>query len=174
MRKLRMEELNRLEIEDFRKSVKLPLVLVLDNIRSLSNIGSIFRTADAFRLEGIYLCGISGRPPHREIHKTALGATETVAWKYFEKNLDAISELSSLGYSIVAVEQTNESLMLQTFSWPDKTALVLGNEVDGISESVIGVSDFAVEVPQSGTKHSLNVAVCAGIVCWQYYHLRLN
>jgi 23S rRNA (guanosine2251-2'-O)-methyltransferase len=173
MRKLSMAELNRLDVGDFKKSTKLPVILVLDNIRSLSNIGSIFRTADAFKLEGIYLCGISGRPPHREIHKTALGATETVDWKYFEKSLDAISELKSLGYSIVAVEQTDKSQMLHTFIWPNKTALVLGNEVDGVSDSVIDLIDAAVEVPQSGTKHSLNVSVCAGIVCWQYYQLKL-
>lgn len=173
MRKLSMSELHRPDANEFRNSAKLPLIVVLDNIRSMSNIGSVFRTADAFNIERILLCGISACPPHREIHKTALGATDTVAWTYLENVLDAITMLKQTGYSIVAVEQTNESQMLHNFNWPEKTALVLGNEVDGVSVSVLNNCDAAVEVPQSGSKHSLNVAVCAGIVCWHYYHLMI-
>lgn len=173
MRKLSMSELNRPDAAEVRNSAKLPLVLVLDNIRSMSNIGSVFRTADAFRVERIVLCGISGQPPHREIHKTALGATDTVAWTYHESVLDAVNMLKKSGYSIIAVEQTDKSQLLHHFSWPEKAALILGNEVDGVSEDVINNCNDAVEIPQSGSKHSLNVAVCAGIVCWHYYQLMI-
>jgi tRNA G18 (ribose-2'-O)-methylase SpoU len=171
MRKLSISELNRPDAAIVRNSAKLPIVLVLDNIRSLSNIGSVFRTADAFRVERIVLCGISGQPPHREIHKTALGATETVAWTYYENVLDAVKMLKQSDYRIIAVEQTDKSQLLQNFVWPERTALVFGNEVDGVSEDVINSCNDAIEIPQSGSKHSLNVAVCAGIVCWHYYHL---
>ena len=169
MRKLTNDELNRKSISEFRASSKAPFVIVLDNIRSLNNIGSVFRTADAFIAEAIYLCGITARPPHREIHKTALGATESVSWKYFEKSADAVTSLKKEGYIIVSLEQTDGSVALGDF-YPvkgKKYALVFGHEIHGVSDDVIHISDHCVEIPQFGTKHSFNIAVSAGIVLWE-------
>lgn len=169
MRKLSMSELNRPSLADFRSSDKLPVVIVLDNIRSLHNVGSIFRTADAFNLEALYLCGITATPPHREIHRTALGATESVDWSYFKRTVEAIGQLQKKGYQVVAVEQTDQSVSLAEFT-PAKAkplALVFGNEIHGIDEEVLKEVSHAVEIPQFGTKHSLNVSVSAGIVIWE-------
>ena len=169
MRKLSMDELNRPSPQDFADQKKLSVVVVLDNIRSLSNIGSFFRTADAFKMESIYLCGITACPPHREIQKTALGATETVVWQYFENTEVAIDHLKIAGYTIIAIEQTAQSIPLWDFIAVEKTALIFGNEVDGVSDEALEKCHHAVEIPQSGTKHSLNVAVCGGIVLWHCY-----
>ncbi|SRR5258706_496503 len=171
MRKLKNEELNRISKEEFKARKKIPVILVLDNVRSMNNVGSIFRTADAFLLEGIYLCGITSQPPHREIEKTALGATSTVAWKYFKNISEAILELRRKDYLIVSVEQTDHNVPLNKFfPLPEKKyALIFGHEMNGISEEAIQMSDLALEVPQYGTKHSLNIAVCAGIVIWDIY-----
>ncbi|MCK6616893.1 MAG: RNA methyltransferase [Cyclobacteriaceae bacterium] len=169
MKKLKLEELGRISVDEFKDAEKVPVCLVLDNVRSLHNVGSAFRTADAFRVEKIYLTGITGTPPHREIHKTALGATESVDWEYVGKPEEAVSKLKSLGYKIVVIEQTTESQSLhQLHVGPDeKLCLVFGNEVTGVSEPVIELADMAIEIPQSGTKHSLNVSVCLGIVLWE-------
>jgi tRNA G18 (ribose-2'-O)-methylase SpoU len=170
MRKLKTHELNRIGIEEFKKSDKNPIVIVLDNIRSFNNVGAAFRTADAFRLEAIYLCGITAQPPHREIHKTALGATESVNWTYFENTLRAIENLKKNNYTVVGVEQMDQSIMLHQYS-PDiekKYALVFGNEVSGISDEIIEKCDFFLEIPQFGTKHSLNVSVSIGILSWHF------
>jgi len=163
-----MSELNRMSVEEFRNSEKTPIVLVLDNIRSQSNIGSIFRTADAFRLERIYLCGITATPPHREIHKTALGATESIEWKYFPDTIQAVRELIVEGYRVLAVEQAIGSASLADYHpvSDKKHAFVLGNEVNGIDDQVLDLVHACIEIPQSGTKHSLNVAVATGIVIW--------
>lgn len=168
MRKLTMEELNRLEVQDFRQMEKFPVTIVLDNIRSQQNIGSVFRTADAFGLEGILLCGISATPPHREIQRSALGATESVHWEYFPETIEACRMLKDKGYLLYGVEQTDESLFLQDFSpvTGRKTALVFGNEVNGIDEKLLSLLDGCLEIPQFGTKHSLNISVSAGIVIW--------
>ncbi len=163
-----MDELNRLSIDEFKDAAKFPIVILLDNIRSLSNIGSVFRTSDAFRIEAIYLCGITATPPHREIHKTALSATESVNWKYHKETITAIEELKKEGYQIVSVEQVNNSKMLDEFI-PDKDskyALVFGNEVSGVDEKVVALSDTCLEIPQWGTKHSFNISVSVGIVLW--------
>lgn len=169
MRKLEMEELNRLTKDDYEKAEKLPVVVVLDNVRSLSNVGAVFRSADAFRVGEIFLCGITACPPHREIHKTALGADETVRWRYFPTTQAACEVLKSMHYTIVAVEQVDNSVMLQNFKMSTHTAFILGNEVDGVSEETLPFCDSAVEIPQVGTKHSLNVSVCAGIIMWEYF-----
>ncbi|MFP5471156.1 MAG: RNA methyltransferase [Bacteroidia bacterium] len=168
-KKLKLEELNRPSVEEFKNSKKTPIVIVLDNIRSLHNIGSIFRTADAFAIEQIILCGITAQPPHREITKSALGATKSVSWKYFEKTIDVIHELKNLGYYIISVEQTENSISLEKISLVNsqKCALIFGNEVDGVEQEAINQSDITVELAQFGTKHSLNVSVCAGIVLWE-------
>ncbi len=171
MRKLRNDELNRLSVDEFKKAEKTPIIVVLDNIRSLNNVGSAFRTADAFRLEAIYLCGITAKPPHREIHKTALGATETVAWKYFSQTDDAINELKEQGFLVISIEQVDNSMKLNEFN-PEpgkKYALVFGNEVKGVSNNIIEISDSCIEIPQIGTKHSLNITVSVGIVVWDLY-----
>lgn len=170
MKKLRLEELGRLSVDAFKESDKLPVTVVLDNIRSLHNVGSAFRTADAFRVEKIYLTGITGTPPHREIQKTALGATESVAWQHTATTEEAIQALKQAGYMIVAVEQTTASIPLPKFQPAAGTryALVFGNEVNGVSDEAIALCDAAVEIPQSGTKHSLNVSVCLGIVVWDF------
>jgi 23S rRNA (guanosine2251-2'-O)-methyltransferase len=169
MRKTSNEELNRLSVDAFREAEKSPVILVLDNIRSLHNVGSAFRTADAFRAEAIFLCGITGTPPDREIRKTALGATETVRWKYFQSTILAITELRSSGYRICSVEQADEALSLELFlpGKEEKLALVFGNEVKGVDADIIALSDAVLEIPQSGTKHSLNVSVSIGIVLWE-------
>lgn len=171
MKKLHLDELNRLSVDQFKGAAKIPVCLVLDNIRSLHNVGSAFRTADAFRIEKIYLTGITGTPPHREIEKTALGATASVDWAYVEKPEEAVRALKESGYQIVVVEQTTDSVPLNTFRVaPDqKYALVFGNEVKGVSEEVIALGDWALEVPQVGTKHSLNISVCLGIVLWEVF-----
>ncbi len=166
-----MSDLNRITPEEFKDSEKTPMVIILDNLRSQNNIGSVFRTADAFRLAGIYLCGITATPPHREIHKTALGATESVDWKYFETTEEAIRQLRHDGYRLIAVEQVNGGVLLQDFKpAPDeKLAIIFGNEVNGIQNQVLSMCDLAIEIPQSGTKHSLNVSVAVGIVIWDIF-----
>ena len=168
MKKLSTQELNRIGTEEYKQSEKNPIIIVLDNLRSLNNIGSIFRTADAFRIESIYLCGITACPPHREIHKTALGATESVDWKYFENVEDAIYSLKKNSYEIVAAEQADNSTKLQDFLPKEKQryALVFGNEINGVSPFVVENADFCVEIPQYGTKHSFNVTISAGIILW--------
>jgi len=173
MLKKSMEELNRINEDAYKKSEKTPIIVVLDNIRSLNNIGSFFRTADAFRLEAIFLCGITAVPPHREIRKTALGATNTVKWKYFKKTKESIVFLKNENFTTIAIEQTHNSTKLQekAISFNNKTgyALVFGNEVEGVSEEVISICDQTLEIPQSGTKHSLNVSICGGIILWEFY-----
>jgi len=173
MRKLKNDELGRLSVEDFKKAEKIPLIVVLDNIRSLNNIGSIFRTADGFRVEAIHLCGITACPPHREIQKTALGATESVDWSYFDNTSESVKDLREKGYVIVSLEQVEESIHLQNFepSENKKYALILGNEVKGVSQEIVSISDFCVEIPQIGTKHSFNVTVSAAMAI---YHMALN
>ncbi|MCU0461045.1 MAG: RNA methyltransferase [Bacteroidales bacterium] len=169
MRKLQNRELGRKSVSQFRESEKSPFIIVLDNIRSHSNVGSVFRTADAFLTESIYLCGITARPPHREIQKTALGATESVEWKYFSHTAEAIKELKSRGYKIIGIEQAEGSISLGDFiSEPGKKyALVFGHEVNGVDQAIINECDYVVEIPQFGTKHSFNIAVSAGIVLWE-------
>lgn len=169
MRKLSMEELHRLSKEDYEKVDKLPVIIVLDNIRSLSNVGSVFRSADAFRIAELFLCGITACPPHREIHKTALGADETVPWRYFETTDEACRELHRMGYKIYAVEQVEGSVMLQDFKVEPNSAFVMGNEVEGVCDKALTYCDGAVEIPQQGTKHSLNVSVCSGIIMWNIF-----
>lgn len=168
MRKLRNEELERLDVAAFKTAEKKPLILVLDNIRSLNNIGSVFRTADAFLIEKIYLCGITATPPHKDIRKTALGATDSVAWEYREDTLQLVDELKKKGYRVLAVEQAENAKMLHQFTVAEKVkyALVFGNEVKGVSQEVVSASDQVLEIPQYGTKHSLNIAVSVGIVIW--------
>lgn len=170
MQKLKTNQLNRLSLVDFKKAKKRPIVLVLDNIRSLNNVGSAFRTSDAFAIEAIYLCGSTGKPPHKEIRKTAIGASESVAWKYFETTEKAIQLLQENNFEILAIEQTNESVELQKFEIQatKKYALVFGNEVDGVSDVVLSLCKNAIEIPQFGTKHSFNISVSVGIVLWQF------
>lgn len=171
MRKLKNEELGRMEVNDFRMADKLPCVVVLDNVRSLNNIGSLFRTSDAFRISAIYLCGITAKPPHREIHKTALGATDSVLWEYFEETTDAIHKLKSNGFRVYSVEQAENSIPPEGIKIKpdDKTALVFGHEVKGVSQEIVDISDACIEIPQFGTKHSLNVSVSAGIMIWEIF-----
>lgn len=176
MRKLSMDELNRKSVADFKASEKIPIIVVLDNIRSMHNVGSVFRTADAFLLEGIYLCGYTPQPPHRDIHKTALGATETVEWKYFETTLDAVNQLKNDGYTVVAAEQVDTSVSLNEFDTNafDKLAVVFGNEVSGVDEEVILACEGTIEIPQAGMKHSLNISVATGIVLWELVRERIR
>ena len=176
MRKLLNEELDRLSVEAFKKVEKIPFMLVLDNVRSLHNIGSVFRTADAFRLEGIYLCGITATPPHREIHKTALGATESVSWEFRENTIDAIAELKEQDYLIYSVEQTEDAVLLDQvqLTGNQKYALVFGHEIRGVDQQVVDMSDQCIEIPQYGTKHSLNISVSAGIVIWELFRRRVT
>lgn len=170
MKKLETGEIVRMSIPEFREAEKIPVVVVLDNIRSQHNIGSVFRTADAFRIEAVHLCGITAMPPSREIQKTALGATESVEWKYFDSTIQSVRELREAGYHIVTVEQASGSIMVQDFTpGSGKYALVLGNEVHGVAGDVIDLSDICLEIPQAGTKHSLNIAVAAGIVLWEFF-----
>ena len=168
MRKLKNEELGRLDNAAFMEASKLPLVVILDNIRSMHNVGSTFRTADAFAIEKIYLCGITAKPPHREIHKTALGATDTVDWEYVEDTHALCEKLQNEGYKIAAVEQADQSISLEEYRVApnDKLAVVFGNEVFGVEDKVVEKADFCLEIPQFGTKHSLNVSVSVGIVLW--------
>lgn len=174
-KKLKLWELNRVSEEKFKSQQKFPIILVLDSIRSLNNIGTFFRTGDAFNVEKIYLCGITACPPHRDINKTALGATETVAWEHRESLCDLIRELKDQNIQVAAVEQSEETVMLhQIKDYSDKrTALIFGNEVDGVEQEAIDLSDFVVEIPQFGTKHSLNVSVCAGVVVWEFVQAHL-
>lgn len=171
MRKIKNAELGRKNVDEFKSSKKLPLIVVLDNVRSLHNIGSIFRTADAFLIEAIYLCGITACPPHREIEKTALGATDSVSWKYFKTTSEAADALIDSGYVVIAIEQAERGIALNLFS-PDrnkKYALIFGHEINGVGEEVMEKVHSAIEIPQSGTKHSLNISVCAGIVLWEFF-----
>ncbi|BCY27447.1 RNA methyltransferase [Flavobacterium okayamense] len=171
MRKLANEELNRISKEDFKKSEKTPIIVILDDIRSLHNIGSVFRTSDAFLLEKIYLCGITATPPNKEIHKTALGATDTVAWEYAKDVLEVIQKLKEENVNIFSVEQTENSIMLNDFQAEtnQRYALIFGNEVKGVSQEAINLSDGVIEIPQLGSKHSLNISVSAGIVIWDLF-----
>ena len=171
MQKLKLQELGRISVDEFKEAGKIPVCIVLDNVRSLHNVGSAFRTADAFRVEKIYLTGITGQPPHREIQKTALGATESVEWQYVEHTKDALLELKGKGYTVAVVEQTTKSKMLHEFvpTENEKYCLVFGNEVDGVSEEALAEADVAIEIRQLGTKHSLNVSVCVGIVVWEVF-----
>jgi 23S rRNA (guanosine2251-2'-O)-methyltransferase len=169
MRKLKMEELNRKSIDEFRRSDKIPVIAVLENVRSAYNVGSVFRTADAFLLDAIFICGYTAKPPHKEIRKTALGADETVEWKHFGSAAPAIETLKQQGYKVYAVEQTVNSVSLQSFGIdkPGKIAVVFGNEVTGVEQSTIQLCDGTIEIPQLGMKHSLNISVAAGIVLWE-------
>ena len=169
MRKLSMDELNRKSVDDFRQADKMPVIVVLENIRSAYNVGSVFRTADAFLLQDIYICGYTARPPHKEIKKTALGSDEAVNWAHFPNAAAAIEQLRADGYKVFAVEQAQDSIALQQFNrqQQDKTALVFGNEVTGVEQSTILLCDGCIEIPQMGTKHSLNVSVAAGVVLWE-------
>lgn len=168
MRKLKVTEMGRMSVAEYKEAAKQPLVVVLDHVRSLYNVGSVFRTSDAFRINGVCLCGITAQPPHPEIHKTALGAEESVAWHYFKKTEDAVSWLKELGYIILAVEQCEGSTMLQNFikEQDKKYAIVFGNEVKGVQQQIVDMCEGCLEIPQYGTKHSLNVSVAAGIVLW--------
>ena len=171
MRKLKLDELNRASVSEFKSQDKLPVAIVLDSVRSMHNVGSIFRTADGFAVEQICLCGITGQPPHREIEKTALGATQSVNWSFYQDPLMAIQELRANGFIIIAIEQAAGSIMLNDFD-PEpgkKYALIFGNEVNGVSEEVMSVIDHCIEIPQFGTKHSFNIVVSAGIVLWDFY-----
>lgn len=174
MRKLRTIEMNRLSVEEFKEAEKLPLVVVLDDVRSMYNVGSVFRTCDAFRVEAIYLCGITATPPHTEIHKTALGAEDSVEWHYFKTAQEAVEHLHANGYRVYSIEQAEGSTMLQEFiphpsPLTPKYAIILGNEVKGVHQEVIDLSDGCIEIPQYGTKHSMNVSVTAGIVIWKFF-----
>ena len=171
MEKIKNEDLGRLSIEEFKQVDKLSLSLLLDNVRSRHNVGSTFRTADAFRVEHVYLCGITARPPHRDIQKTALGATESVEWSYAETSQDILHRLKREGYQIGVIEQSTPKTFLQDFQ-PDtaqKYVLVFGNEVEGVSEETLALADFALEIPQFGTKHSLNISVSVGVVVWDFF-----
>ena len=171
MRKLKVTELRRLTPEAFKESEKTPLIVVLDHVRSLNNVGSVFRTSDAFRVEAIYLCGITACPPNAEIHKPALGAEDTVAWEYYKDTPEAVDKLRANGYTVCAIEQAEGSVMLDNLSLDKgkKYAIVLGNEVKGVQQNVVDQCDMCVEIPQYGTKHSLNVSVTAGIVIWDFF-----
>lgn len=173
MRKLKLDELNRVSVNEFKTQEKIPLIVVLENIRSLNNVGTIFRTSDAFKVEAIYLTGITATPPHREIQKTALGATESVDWKHFKNPDDAIQELKANGFKIASIEQVENSTDIRDLGNQsiEKLAIVMGNEVTGVEQSTINQSDFCIEIPQFGTKHSLNVGVCAGIVIWEAFKI---
>ncbi len=172
MRKLKNSELNRITLEEFKQLPKTPFVVVLDNVRSLNNIGSVFRTSDAFRLTAIYLCGVSATPPNNEIHKTALDSEYSMEWKYFDDTKSAISELRENNYVIVAIEQAEESTMLDSFEIDaqQKYAIIFGHEVKGVSQEVVDMSDFCIELPQLGVKHSFNISVSVGIVLWEFFN----
>ena len=171
MRKLLNEELNRKSVDEFKQASKTPIIVVLDNVRSLNNVGSVFRTADAFLMEAVYLCGITGTPPNKDIQKTALGSTDTVAWKHFATTLDAVNDLKQNNYKIFSIEQAEASIMLNDFlpAKDEKFAIIFGNEVKGVQQDVIDASDGVIEIPQAGTKHSLNIAVSAGVVMWDLF-----
>ena len=171
MRKLKNSELERLDVEGFKTAKKTPIIIILDNIRSLNNIGSVFRTSDAFLIEKIYLCGITATPPHKDIHKTALGSTDTVTWEYAENTLEIVEKLKSKNIKICAIEQAENATMLDQFNIEPNTtyALVFGNEVKGVAQDVVNASDVVIEIPQFGTKHSLNISVSCGIVVWDIF-----
>ncbi|MDQ8051979.1 MAG: RNA methyltransferase [Pedobacter sp.] len=171
MKKLKLDELNRVDVETFKAQEKLPVVVVLDNVRSMHNVGSVFRTADGFAIEKVILCGITAQPPHREIEKTALGATLAVEWTYFEDTLTALAALRNEGYQLLAIEQAQHSTMLNIFQ-PNKAqkyALIFGNEVNGVADEVMQEVDGCIEIPQFGTKHSFNIVISAGIVLWDFF-----
>ena len=170
MKKLRTIEMDRLTVDEFKQADKLPLIVVLDDVRSMHNVGSVFRTGDAFRIEAVYLCGITSTPPMAEIHKTALGAEDSVTWKYFDTTLEAVETLKAEGYEVYSVEQAHGSTLLQNFTPINnkKYAVVLGNEVKGVHQEVIDASDGCLEIPQFGTKHSMNVSVTGGIIIWHF------
>lgn len=170
MKKLTILEMGRMNVEEFKQAEKMPLVVVLDDVRSMYNVGSVFRTADAFRVSSIYLCGITATPPHAEIHKTALGAEDTVDWKHFDNTMQAVSSLRAEGYKIFSIEQCEGSTMLQNLELNPHTkyAVILGNEVKGVKQEVVDASDACLEIPQFGTKHSLNVSTTAGMVIWEF------
>jgi tRNA G18 (ribose-2'-O)-methylase SpoU len=171
MRKLKNSELDRLSVEGFKQTKKTPIIVVLDNVRSLNNIGSVFRTCDAFLVEKIYLCGITATPPHKDIHKTALGSTETVDWEYVENIMDLVQRLKSENIKVLSIEQAEHATMLNGFQPEDNTsyALVFGNEVKGVKQEVVSASDMVLEIPQFGTKHSLNISVSVGVVIWDVF-----
>ena len=176
MRKLANSELERKSPEEFRSTEKLPIIIVLDNVRSAYNVGSVFRTADAFPIEAIYLCGITCHPPHKEIKKTALGAEDTVAWKYFKTTVEAIKEIRGMEYKVYAVEQAEKSILLNQISSMKyqvlSIALVFGHEVNGVQQEIINLCDGCIEIPQGGTKHSLNIAVSVGVVLWEFFRIK--
>lgn len=171
MRKLKNSELDRLNVDEFKSAKKTPLIIILDNIRSLNNIGSVFRTSDAFLVEKIYLCGITATPPHNDIRKTALGSTETVDWEYHERTTEVVEKLKSEGTKVISIEQAERATMLNDFQpeFNEKYALVFGNEVKGVAQEVINASDKVIEIPQYGTKHSLNISVSCGVVVWDLF-----
>ena len=168
--------MQRLSVDEFKQAEKLPLIVVLDDVRSMHNVGSVFRTGDAFRIEAVYLCGITSTPPNAEIHKTALGAEDSVEWKYFDTVLEAVEVLKADGYKVYSVEQAHGSTMLQEFipKYNNRYAVILGNEVKGVHQEVIDVSDGCLEIPQFGTKHSMNVSVTAGIIIWHFAQIIIN
>ncbi|MDO5656285.1 MAG: RNA methyltransferase [Flavobacteriaceae bacterium] len=178
MRKLKIDELQRVDIATYQQQAKIPVVILCDNIRSMYNVGSVFRTADAFSIEKIYLCGITARPPHKEIRKTALGADESVEWEYTDSAVQTLKSLQNQGYISLVIEQVDKSIMLEDLIIDSeaKYVLIFGNEVEGVQQELIDLCSSAIEIPQSGTKHSLNISVCAGIVLWQFYktmHLKI-
>lgn len=168
--------MQRLSVDEFKQAEKLPLIVVLDDVRSMHNVGSVFRTGDAFRIEAVYLCGITSTPPNAEIHKTALGAEDSVEWKYFDTALEAVEDLKSNSYEVYSVEQAHGSTMLQEFTpiYNNRYAVILGNEVKGVHQEVIDASDGCLEIPQFGTKHSMNVSVTAGIIIWHFAQMIIN
>ena len=176
MKKLRTIEMQRLSVDEFKQAEKLQLIVVLDDVRSMHNVGSVFRTGDAFRIEAVYLCGITSTPPNAEIHKTALGAEDSVEWKYFDTALEAVEALKSNSYEVYSVEQAHGSTMLQEFTpiYNNRYAVILGNEVKGVHQEVIDASDGCLEIPQFGTKHSMNVSVTAGIIIWHFAQMIIN
>jgi 23S rRNA (guanosine2251-2'-O)-methyltransferase len=176
MKKLKITEMNRLTVEEFKEEKKTPLIVVLDNVRSLHNVGSVFRTADAFLVEAVYLCGITCTPPHAEIHKTALGAENTVTWKHYEDTHQAVADLKAQGYTVFAIEQAAGSTLLPDLQLDKskKYAVILGNEVKGVQQTVVDACDGCIEIPQFGTKHSLNVSVTGGIIIWEFQKIIHN
>ncbi|MBO6607889.1 RNA methyltransferase [Psychroserpens sp.] len=171
MRKLKNSELDRLNVDEFKSAEKTPLIVILDNIRSLNNIGSVFRTSDAFLIKKIYLCGITATPPHNDIRKTALGSTESVSWEYIENTIDLVKNLQSEGIKVISIEQAEKAIMLQNFQPEQGTtyAIIFGNEVKGVAQDVVDASDHVIEIPQFGTKHSLNISVSCGVVVWDLF-----
>lgn len=171
MRKLKNSELKRLTVEEFKEANKTPLIIVLDNIRSLNNIGGVFRTSDAFLIEKIYLCGITAKPPHKDIHKTALGSTDSVDWEYIDDTIELVKKLKAEDIKVISIEQAENSIMLNDFQTEKNTkyAVVFGNEVKGVSQTVVDQSDYVIEIPQFGTKHSLNISVSVGVIVWDLF-----